>query len=167
MFKATTLLIPYYIYIQLLFLILGYNFCALAALFILGKQNMCNITAQERWLIRRQMRLEGGFQGRTNKLVDSCYSFWQGSATAIIKIIHSGGNDLYDMHMYMQSIEMNTIDIQIINSNSINRVTIANDTNGELPYNQKALQKYILHCGQNSTGGLRDKPGKSRDYYHR
>ena len=24
-----------------------------------------------------QCRLEGGFQGRTNKLVDSCYSYWQ------------------------------------------------------------------------------------------
>ena len=25
------------------------------------------------------MSKEGGFNGRTNKLVDSCYSFWQGS----------------------------------------------------------------------------------------
>jgi Prenyltransferase and squalene oxidase repeat len=31
----------------------------------------------EWWLCHRQMRLEGGFQGRTNKLVDGCYSFWQ------------------------------------------------------------------------------------------
>lgn len=26
------------------------------------------------------MKLEGGFQGRTNKLVDGCYSFWQGGS---------------------------------------------------------------------------------------
>lgn len=32
-----------------------------------------------RWATRRQMRFEGGFQGRTNKLVDGCYSFWQGA----------------------------------------------------------------------------------------
>ena len=32
-----------------------------------------------RWLVNRQMSIEGGFNGRTNKLVDSCYSFWQGS----------------------------------------------------------------------------------------
>ena len=32
----------------------------------------------------RQMRLEGGFQGRTNKLVDGCYSFWQGGAFPLI-----------------------------------------------------------------------------------
>lgn len=33
------------------------------------------------------MRLEGGFQGRTNKLVDGCYSFWQGGAFPLINII--------------------------------------------------------------------------------
>ena len=29
--------------------------------------------AMLRWIVHRQMALEGGFQGRTNKLVDSCY----------------------------------------------------------------------------------------------
>ena len=32
------------------------------------------------WAVHRQMRFEGGFQGRTNKLVDGCYSFWVGEA---------------------------------------------------------------------------------------
>jgi protein farnesyltransferase subunit beta len=32
------------------------------------------------------MQFEGGFQGRTNKLVDCCYSFWQG---AMFPILHS------------------------------------------------------------------------------
>lgn len=30
------------------------------------------------------MKLEGGFQGRTNKLVDGCYSFWQGGAFPLL-----------------------------------------------------------------------------------
>lgn len=30
------------------------------------------------------MSLEGGFQGRTNKLVDGCYSFWMGGVFPII-----------------------------------------------------------------------------------
>jgi prenyltransferase beta subunit len=30
------------------------------------------------------MSVEGGFQGRTNKLVDSCYSFWQGSLFSLL-----------------------------------------------------------------------------------
>ena len=32
------------------------------------------------------MRWEGGFQGRTNKLVDGCYSFWQGGAGALLEL---------------------------------------------------------------------------------
>ncbi len=30
------------------------------------------------------MGYKGGFSGRTNKLVDRCYSFWQGRATAVL-----------------------------------------------------------------------------------
>ncbi len=28
--------------------------------------------------------MEGGFNGRTNKVVDSCYSFWQGGIFNIL-----------------------------------------------------------------------------------
>jgi len=28
------------------------------------------------WLVNKQQEYFGGFQGRTNKLVDSCYAFW-------------------------------------------------------------------------------------------
>lgn len=31
------------------------------------------------------MRFEGGFQGRCNKLVDGCYSFWQ---AGLLPLIH-------------------------------------------------------------------------------
>jgi len=33
-------------------------------------------------------------------------------------------------------------------------------------FNQKALQEYLIFCCQELEGGLRDKPGKKRDYYH-
>jgi prenyltransferase beta subunit len=33
-------------------------------------------------------------------------------------------------------------------------------------FNQQALQEYLLCCCQESIGGLIDKPGKHRDYYH-
>ena len=42
----------------------------------------------------------------------------------------------------------------------INEVT---DSSGGLGFNQRALQRYILHCAQNMTGGLR-QTGKSRDF---
>merc|ERR1712157_466173 len=37
---------------------------------------------------------------------------------------------------------------------------------GGLMFDQKLLQRYILLCGQDVNGGLRDKPSKSRDFYH-
>lgn len=33
-------------------------------------------------------------------------------------------------------------------------------------FEHRALQEYLLVCCQDSRGGLVDKPGKSRDYYH-
>jgi Prenyltransferase and squalene oxidase repeat len=47
----------------------------------------------EWWLCNRQMRLEGGFQGRTNKLVDGCYSFWQGGTAALLEYQRRGKLD--------------------------------------------------------------------------
>ncbi|XP_050510298.1 protein farnesyltransferase subunit beta isoform X2 [Diabrotica virgifera virgifera] len=62
----------------------GYAFCGLAALVILNKGHLVDERALLRWLVQKQMKVEGGFQGRTNKLVDACYSFWQGGAFPLI-----------------------------------------------------------------------------------
>ena len=54
-----------------------------------------------RWLTSRQMSVEGGFSGkfgqinlylrfdsgRANKLVDSCYNYWQGASFPIVQNI--------------------------------------------------------------------------------
>jgi protein farnesyltransferase subunit beta len=63
----------------------GYNYCAVSALQILGLLTRCDVDALRGWLVRRQMSYEGGFQGRCNKLVDGCYSFWQGAAIALLQ----------------------------------------------------------------------------------
>merc|ERR1719486_1510232 len=63
----------------------GYAYCGLAALCIIGKADALDLHALLNWACHRQMSLEGGFQGRTNKLVDSCYSFWQG---ALFPLLH-------------------------------------------------------------------------------
>ena len=84
----------------------GYSYCAVAALQLLllvddtdstdtdgGLESsssstslgqMIDLPALAGWLSRRQMAFEGGFNGRANKLVDGCYSFWQGGAAAIV-----------------------------------------------------------------------------------
>jgi len=111
----------------------GYSFCGFAALILMDHGQLCNVDSLLRWVVNRQMRLEGGFQGRTNKLVDGCYSFWQGGTFPLL-------------HM------------------------ILNKTSGHRPkdllFNTRALQEYLLVCCQDLRGGLIDKPGKGRDYYH-
>ncbi|TKS76292.1 Protein farnesyltransferase subunit beta [Collichthys lucidus] len=81
------------------------------------------------------MRFEGGFQGRCNKLVDGCYSFWQAGLLPLLhRALFKEGESELSRQRWM--------------------------------FEQQALQEYILLCCQNPTGGLLDKPGKSRDFYH-
>jgi len=166
----------------------GYNFCAMASLCILQQSHRIDSDGLEHWLLQRQMKVEGGFQGRTNKLVDSCYSFWQGAAFALMNMIRNGGDDVYDVSKWIASkIEGEDDESDegdeggneranndrdedgkdaVVDLEDIGHILTADDLNGELACNQKALQKYILHCAQNESGGLKDKPGKSRDFYH-
>lgn len=110
----------------------GYAFCAVATLWVLKSVHRMNdLPAFVQWLANRQMPFEGGYQGRTNKLVDGCYSFWQGALPSLLVDVleEQYGTSVYQCH-------------------------------------QEQLQKYILLCGQQIEGGLRDKPGKPRDHYH-
>ncbi|KAI9485209.1 MAG: terpenoid cyclases/protein prenyltransferase alpha-alpha toroid [Benjaminiella poitrasii] len=63
----------------------GYTFCGLAAMEILDGMSELNMDSLMYWCSSRQMSLEGGFQGRTNKLVDGCYSFWGAGDFPIIR----------------------------------------------------------------------------------
>jgi len=113
----------------------GYTFCGFAALMLMGKEKLCDVDNLLLWAANKQMKLEGGFQGRTNKLVDGCYSFWQGG---IFPLIH---------------------------------VTLEKSQSYLLPeyewlFSSQGLQEYLLICCQDARGGLIDKPGKHRDFYH-
>eukprot|EP00928_Gymnodinium_smaydae_P019945 TRINITY_DN17690_c0_g1_i1.p1 TRINITY_DN17690_c0_g1~~TRINITY_DN17690_c0_g1_i1.p1 ORF type:complete len:475 (+),score=70.39 TRINITY_DN17690_c0_g1_i1:83-1426(+) len=115
----------------------GYSYCGLAALCIIGEAHRLDLHALLDWAVHRQMAAEGGFQGRTNKLVDSCYSFWQG---ALFPLIHEAfrqqGKDappLPEKHVW---------------------------------YKPDPLQVYNFLACQHQSGGMRDKPGKSADFYH-
>ncbi|XP_013135680.1 PREDICTED: protein farnesyltransferase subunit beta isoform X2 [Papilio polytes] len=81
----------------------GYAFCGVASLALLNRTQLCDVDALLRWCVNRQMRVEGGFQGRTNKLVDGCYSFWQGAIFPIISAIFSQENkELVDKVLFNQ-----------------------------------------------------------------
>ncbi|XP_059612462.1 protein farnesyltransferase subunit beta [Phlebotomus argentipes] len=114
----------------------GYSFCAAAALALLGKPEVCDLKALLRWTVNRQMVYEGGFQGRTNKLVDSCYSFWQGSLVVIVQTLMASADPF------------------------------AKTPTTRPMFYSEALQEYILICCQRPSGGFIDKPGKSADVYH-
>lgn len=62
----------------------GSTFCAIAALVLMDKLydafNEKEIKRLKRWCISRQ---QTGFQGRPNKPVDTCYSFWVGATLKV------------------------------------------------------------------------------------
>lgn len=63
----------------------GYTYCGLAAMALAGQLDALDLPRLTRWAVQRQGSLEGGFNGRTNKLVDGCYSFWQGGLFPLLQ----------------------------------------------------------------------------------
>lgn len=169
----------------------GYTFCSLATLCILGRATEARLDDLEWWLVNSQMRLEGGFRGRTNKLVDGCYSFWQGGALALMEYVRKG--EVHKVTFRSENGEPRrasvvaaetketeesaapppadeSIDAEGVISFSHMSTPPASgagaSNGGSLLFNQYDLQRYILLCTQNLEGGLRDKPGKRPDFYH-
>jgi protein farnesyltransferase subunit beta len=101
------------------------------------------------WLSSRQYAPEGGFSGRTNKLVDGCYSHWVGGCFPLIQACLNNiasGNDGTEAAYNAAG-------------------TGASCTLPPAPetlFSREGLMRYILCCCQDQTerGGLRDKPGK-------
>lgn len=73
----------------------GYAYCGLATLMLLDAAHDLNLSQLLDWAVHRQMADEGGFQGRTNKLVDGCYSFWMGALFPILESVLETGS-LFD-----------------------------------------------------------------------
>jgi protein farnesyltransferase subunit beta len=68
----------------------AYAFCGLGCLAILGppKETLhkyLDVNLLIHWLSSRQCTPEGGYNGRTNKLVDGCYSHWVGGCWSIVE----------------------------------------------------------------------------------
>ncbi|TDZ33894.1 Protein farnesyltransferase subunit beta [Colletotrichum spinosum] len=91
---------------------------------------------------------EGGFSGRTNKLVDGCYSHWVGGCWPLIDVVLKGASELDDDQDGSKSPR-------------------GAPHSGSL-YSREGLIRYILCCGQDRSkrGGLRDKPSRPSDAYH-
>ncbi|KAG5476449.1 hypothetical protein LSCM1_04155 [Leishmania martiniquensis] len=67
----------------------AYTQCGLASLLVMKQPYMVHQASLRRWLAARQLNCEGGFNGRTNKLVDSCYSYWVGTSHVLLRTVEA------------------------------------------------------------------------------
>ncbi len=157
----------------------GYGFCAFAVLLMLRAPAAIDTDALLRWAAFRQMAYEGGFSGRTNKLVDSCYSFWVGVLFPLIHEVKTEAAAAAAAAATTEaSLEPSGADgaatgaekalaaRAALRAAACARVAPAAE-HGWL-FDQRALQTYLLSCCQELVPGpgLRDKPGVGADYYH-
>eukprot|EP01135_Chromosphaera_perkinsii_P010208 Nk52_evm1s2042 gene=Nk52_evmTU1s2042 len=149
----------------------GYAFCGLAGVVLLDRVDVIDVEMMLDWASQRQMRFEGGFQGRTNKLVDGCYSFWLGGMFPLLDYalrrrkkmeMMKDDDDEKKKRRRRDSCSLPST----VSSSSMSGG--GGDGGGiyRWLFNQRALQEYILICCQFQFGGLIDKPGKNRDFYH-
>ncbi|EHY58694.1 CAAX farnesyltransferase (FTase) subunit beta [Exophiala dermatitidis] len=122
----------------------AYAFCATACLCLydaphIALHKFLDVDALLSWLSSRQYAPEGGLAGRTNKLVDGCYSHWLGSCWPLVQAAMNGPRGTAPRPGQ--------------------KVT-------ENLYSSEGLARYILCCCQAEDGGLRDKPSKPPDSYH-
>lgn len=140
----------------------AYAFCALACLSIIGAprktlNQFLHVPSLVHWLAARQCSPEGGYNGRTNKLVDGCYSHWVGGCWAIVEAA------LAPAPPPPPSVPSSTTSLPPTES-TVTEPSAAKQT-AEIQ-NRPALTRYILSAAQFKKGGLIDKPGKRADAYH-
>ncbi|EJU01281.1 terpenoid cyclases/Protein prenyltransferase [Dacryopinax primogenitus] len=123
----------------------GYTYCALASLFLLRPLvphvfHLIDLPRLVRWATGMQgLPVEGaGFRGRTNKLVDGCYSWWVGGMEPLLRELvreKAGGEGEWEDW-------------------------------DDAVFQKEGIQHYTLAIAQLAQGGLRDKPSKPPDAYH-
>ena len=162
----------------------GYAFCGLAAVTLCGSRDALDLNELARWLAHRQGTVEGGFAGRTNKLVDGCYSFWQGGAFPLLGLLlrdragdarGDGGPSRAPRASRNSRAPPSArgkrgADARGPPACALFPASRAADASSAdslgLAFNARALQGWLLLCCQLPNGGLQDKPGKGRDHYH-
>ncbi|WVQ81223.1 hypothetical protein IAT38_003345 [Cryptococcus sp. DSM 104549] len=149
----------------------GYSSCSLNSHFLLTAVPLpdfpapIDAPAALRWTVLQQGEAieGGGFRGRTNKLVDGCYSWWVGGgapvAEELVRREKKGKGKKEEPK------------VEVVVEEGENK-----DKEGEWEdvapspslFNRVALQEFTLIAAQQEagSGGLRDKPGKRPDQYH-
>jgi protein farnesyltransferase subunit beta len=153
----------------------GYTFSCLASWVMVqpylatlresGKPAKASVAINLKSLLRWMVNMQGGefdlggFRGRTNKLVDGCYSWWVGGCFPLL-----------------ESLGITVESTAEAAQPSSNEDDVWHDADGLCPaiksplcssnlpvdslYSRQGLQEYLLWAGQHPSGGLRDKPPK-------
>ncbi|KAK4154978.1 terpenoid cyclases/protein prenyltransferase alpha-alpha toroid [Chaetomidium leptoderma] len=150
----------------------AYAFCALGCLALLdhpGRSipSYLDVPRLIAWLSSRQYAPEGGFSGRTNKLVDGCYSHWVGGCFPLIEAcLNSSTTTTTTSGSRSSGGSVAAEDAAATAATTTSRTRLAPAE--ESLFSREGLIRYILCCCQDQTkrGGLRDKPEKMSDAYH-
>ncbi|KAJ8423216.1 hypothetical protein Cgig2_006769 [Carnegiea gigantea] len=161
----------------------GYTFCALATMILINEAHRLDLPALINWVVFRQ-GVEGGFQGRTNKLVDGCYSFWQEAVSEQMQMMNNRRQEgsfgsQPDSSEKEDALPEVTSQLgknhwgggpqcapNVTKLSDVGLDFVKRSANMSPLFHNIALQQYIILCSQVVDGGLRDKPGKGRDFYH-
>ncbi|EUC55906.1 terpenoid cyclase/protein prenyltransferase [Rhizoctonia solani AG-3 Rhs1AP] len=141
----------------------GYTSCAVASWMLLQpyqrpEDPKFNVKKLVRWATAMQgLPIEGGgFRGRSNKLVDGCYSWWIGGLEPLLLDLLGPGNQEAETE----------VPTHVTEETDSESAWSDCDYGPAALFDKTSLQRFTLVSSQVSTGGLRDKPGKSADPYH-
>lgn len=146
----------------------GYASCSLAAHFSLRAFHPTRLDLDGclRWAVHTQTTPinGGGFRGRTNKLVDGCYSWWTGSMFPILDALISEDHsdsageipDLFDRRALQEY-------ILLISQEQSPPSPLKRPKSAKTSKSSRPTSKQIE---EDKLGGLRDKPDTDPDPYH-
>ncbi|KFK33120.1 hypothetical protein AALP_AA6G333500 [Arabis alpina] len=164
----------------------GYTYCGLATMILINEVNRLDLDTLMDWAVHRQ-GVEMGFQGRTNKLVDGCYTFWQAAPCVLLQRLYSNhdlevhgsshislGTDAdHKEHDHDEDDPEDSDDDDDSDEDSdegcghgVQHTSTYINRRTQPVFDSLGLQRYVLLCSKKSDGGFRDKPRKAPDFYH-
>lgn len=114
-----------------------------------------------RWMVHMQGgELDiGGFRGRTNKLVDGCYSWWVGGCFPLLESLGFVAEATADVGQSSSGEEEGWHDADGL-CTVIKCQPCSSEHFVDSLFSRQGLQEYLLWACQHPSGGLRDKPPK-------
>ena len=124
----------------------GYSFCGLASLSFLQSMSRARLRQLKSWAFQRQSQALGAYNGRTNKLVDACYSYWMGATVAALAFNERASCATSTGTGYNEF--------------------FAPNGESEPMFSFQHNLRFLLAASPDPSGGFRDKPSVKPDAYH-